>query len=89
MKKAIFVTILTLSSFSAFAGEGSTMDFLMSASFGYENGCSALDKSDDKLRFTACELGASMKAAGLTKKQAQAVIETAAENMTQFDSICK
>lgn len=74
---------------ASFAGEGSTLDFLITANYGYSNGCSELDKTDDKLRHTACELGASMKAAGLTKKQADAVLETAAENMTQFDSICK
>lgn len=89
MKNALLGIVLTLTSISAFAGQGSTMDFLMTANFGYANGCGGLDKTDDKLRHTACELGASMREAGLSKKQAEAVIETAAEKMTQFDSICK
>lgn len=89
MKKIIVSMTVLLSSLSAVAGAGSTMDFLMTANFGYANGCGELTKGEDKLRHTACELGASMKAAGLTKKQAETVIETAAENMTQYDSICK
>jgi hypothetical protein len=88
MKKIITVMMM-VASFSSIAGEGSTTDFLMSANFGYEYGCSDLDASDDKLRHTACKLGESMKMAGISKKQFSKVLDEAADNMNDYNSICK
>lgn len=88
MKKALGTLLVTFSSAICFAGEGSTFDFAMTASLGYELGCANTEELD-KVRRTACALGEAMNRAGISKEQAMETFESFSESAPNFDSICK
>lgn len=89
MKLFLFSFMLVLASSFANAGEGSSLDFLLSVSAGSVIGCEGLTAKDDKLRHVACNLGVAMKKAGLNLEQIEKVLEEAEVTVPKVDSICK
>lgn len=87
--KKLTIALIVMTSTNSFAGTGSTLDFMLTAHFGFTHGCDGInDGSLDKLRVTACQLGSSMKKAGITSIQFNKILDAASENMTEFNSIC-
>ena len=88
--KIVILSMLAMNSANSFAGVGSTLDVVLTAQLGFNYGCSEVNTGPaDKLRVTACQLGASMRKAGITPAQFNKVINVASENMTEFKSICQ
>lgn len=92
MKQLLITSFMVFAATSVYAaGAGTKTDFMMSARFGYGNGCKAVveDETTDNVRIIACRLGESLRLADVEPKVAESIIQKTLQDMNDKETVCK